>query len=304
MWDTLHRADISLTPSTSHPSAPPPLSYTPRHLAEKILTSRSALEGERKQVTVLFADVSGFTCLSERLDPEEIHTLMDRCFHILLDGVHRFEGTVNQFTGDGIMALFGAPIAHEDHPRRAVQAALEMQAALSAYGQELYRQQGIDLKLRIGVHTGEVVVAAIGDNLRMDYTAQGDTTNLAARLEAMAPPGGVLISEQTYRRIEGYFNCQDLGAIQVKGRSQPVHIYQATGVRKRSGLLDEAEGRYLARLVGRDRELHFLQGLLERAKRGQGQVASVVGEPGMGKTRLFYEIKKSLASEDVAFLAG
>ena len=194
--------------------------------------------------------MSGFTRLSERLDPEEVHTLMDRCFHILLEGVHRFEGTVNQFTGDGIMALFGAPIAHEDHPRRAVQAALEMQAALSAYGQELYRQQGIDLKLRIGVNTGEVVVAAIGDNLRMDYTAQGLTTNLAARLEAMAPPGGVLISEQTYRHIEAYFNCQDLGAIQVKGRSQPVHVYQATGVRTRRGLLDEAEGRYLARLVG------------------------------------------------------
>jgi class 3 adenylate cyclase len=175
---------------------------------------------------------------------------MDRCFQILLDGVHRFEGTVNQFTGDGIMALFGAPIAHEDHPQRAVQAALEMQAALSAYGQELYRQQEIDLKLRIGVHTGEVVVAAIGDNLRMDYTAQGDTTNLAARLQALAPPGGVLISEQAYRHIEGYFNCQDLGATQVKGRSQPVHIYQATGVRKWRGPLDEGEGRYLTPLGG------------------------------------------------------
>jgi class 3 adenylate cyclase len=212
--------------------------------------------------------------------------LMDRCFHILLDGVHRFEGTVNQFTDDGIMALFGAPIAHEDHPRRAVLAALEMQAALSAYRQELSRQQGIDLKLRIGVNTGEVVVAAIGDNLRMDYTAQGLTTNLAARLEAMAPPGGVLLSEKTYRHIEEYFHCQDLGAVQVKGRSQPVHLYQALGVRKWRGPLDEGEGRYLTRLVGRNRELHFLQGLLERAKRGQGQVASVVGEPGMGKTHI------------------
>src|SRR5262249_4440020 len=242
--------------------------------------------------------------ISERLDPEEVHQLMNRAFELMLGEVHRYEGTINQFTGDGIMALFGAPIAHEDHPWRAVQAALEMQAALSAYGQELYRQRGIDLKLRIGVNTGEVIVAAIGDNLRMDYTAQGDTTNLAARLQTMAPLGGVLIGEQTYRRIEGHFDCQDLGAVQVKGRYQPIHVYQATGVRKRTGLLGEAEGRCPTRLVGRDRELYFLQGLLERAKRGQGQVASVVGEPGMGKTRLVYELKKSLAGEDVAFLAG
>ena len=293
--------------SAPHPQPPAPqpqtpLSYTPRHLAEKILTSAVRSKGSANRSRSCLPTCP-FTPLAERLDPEEVHTLMDHRFHILLDGVHRFEGTVNQFTGDGIMALFGAPIAHEDHPRRAVQAALEMQAALSTYGQELDRQQGIDLKLRIGVNTGEVVVAAIGDNLRMDYTAQGDTTNLAARPRPWLHRG-VLISEQTYRHIEGHFDCQDLGVIQVKGRSQPVHIYQVTGVRKRRGLLDEAAGRYLARLVGRDRELHFLQGLLERAKRGQGQVASVVGEPGMGKTRLVYELKKALAGEDVAFLAG
>src|SRR5262249_42850857 len=158
--------------------------------------------------TVLFADLSGFTTLSERLDPEEVHALMDRCFKILLEGVHRFEGTVNQFTGDGIMALFGAPLAHEDHAQRAVHVALEIQKAIRRYGEDLRKERGIELAMRIGINTGEVVVGAIGDNLRMDYTAQGDTTNLAARLQAMASPGGILIGEQTYRLVERDFDLE------------------------------------------------------------------------------------------------
>jgi len=169
-----------------------PLSYTPRHLAEKILTSRSALQGERKQVTVLFADVVGFSTMSEHLEPEDVHTIMDGCFAILAQHVHYYEGTINQFTGDGIMALFGAPITHEDHAVRALHAALDIQAALRDYGEVVQRQWGVPFQMRLGWNTGLVVVGRIGDDLRMDYTAQGDTTNLASRMQQMARRGYLL----------------------------------------------------------------------------------------------------------------
>ena len=178
-------------------AAPAPAGYTPKHLAEKILTSRSALEGERKQVTVVFVDCVGYTAMSSGLDPEDLHGMMDGCFQRLLDAVHRYEGTVNQFTGDGIMALFGAPISHEDHAVRAVAAALAMQRAVREYADDLRRQRGVELAVRIGLNTGPVVVGKIGDDLRMDYTAQGETVNLAARLQQAAAPGGILISEAT-----------------------------------------------------------------------------------------------------------
>jgi class 3 adenylate cyclase len=178
--------------STAAPSTPSrfetPQSYTPKHLAEKILTTRAALEGERKILTVLFTDVSGFTALSERLDPEDVHDLMDRAFELMLDEVHRYEGTVNQFLGDGLMALFGAPIAHEDHAVRAIHAALGIRRALAGHRDLLRATRGIEFQVRMGVNTGPVVVGSIGNNLRMDYTAVGDTTNLAARLLALAPP--------------------------------------------------------------------------------------------------------------------
>jgi len=173
------------------PSAPAPEGYTPTHLADKVLSTRSALEGERKQVTVLFADVVGFSAFGERLDPEAIHAIMDGCFEVLTRAAHRHDGTVNQFTGDGIMALFGAPISHEDHAVRALQTALSIQADLIGYGATVQQRWGVPFQMRIGVNTGMVVVARIGDNLRMDYTAQGDTTNLAARLQQMAPPGAI-----------------------------------------------------------------------------------------------------------------
>jgi class 3 adenylate cyclase len=172
-----------------------PESYTPKHLAEKIRTSKAALEGERKQVTVLFADVVGFSTLSARCDPEAVHTIMDGCFELLTRDVHRYEGTINQFTGDGIMALFGAPITHEDHAIRALQAALAIQTDVAGYGDAVQRRFGLPFQLRIGVNTGTVVVGRIGDNLRMDYTAQGDTTNLAARLQQMAPPGAIWVGD-------------------------------------------------------------------------------------------------------------
>jgi class 3 adenylate cyclase len=191
--------------SAAQPKFTSPVAYTPKHLADKILTSRSALEGERKQVTVLFVDVSGFTALSERLDPEEVHGLMNRAFELMLTEVHRYEGTVNQFLGDGIMALFGAPIAHEDHAQRAVHAALGIRKALEGYQEELRSSLGISFQVRQGLNTGLVVVGSIGHDLRMDYTAVGDTTNVAARFLAAADPGRIAISEATHRLVGGYF---------------------------------------------------------------------------------------------------
>jgi class 3 adenylate cyclase len=186
------------------PTAPrfaSPQAYTPKYLAEKILVSRTSLEGERKQVTVLFVDVSGFTALSEKLDPEDVHQLMDQAFEAMLSEVHRVEGTVNQFLGDGLMALFGAPIAHEDHAVRAVLAALGIRRALAAHRERLWAERSIEFEVRMGLNTGVVVVGSIGDNLRMDYTAVGDTTNVAARLLALAEPGQILVSNDTARVV-------------------------------------------------------------------------------------------------------
>ncbi|MGH7279701.1 MAG: adenylate/guanylate cyclase domain-containing protein, partial [Candidatus Rokuibacteriota bacterium] len=203
-------------PAAPH-AARAPTGYTPRHLADRILTSRSAIEGERKQVTVVFVDCVDFTALSSRLDPEDLHAIMDGCFQHLLDAVHRYEGTVNQFTGDGVMALFGAPIAHEDHAVRAVAAALAMQQAVHQYAESLRRQRGLDFAVRIGVNTGPVVVGKIGDDLRMDYTAQGHTVGLAQRMEQLADPGSIYIAPETARLADGYVRLRDLGAFAVKG---------------------------------------------------------------------------------------
>src|SRR5882724_10014408 len=197
------------------PSAPParfasPETYTPRHLAEKILTSRSAIEGERKIVTVMFSDVSGFTTMSEKLDPEDVHAIMDRAFEVILDAVHCYEGTVNQFLGDGVMALFGAPIAHEDHAQRALSTALAIQRGLQPLADEMRQRHGIEFRMRMGINTGLVVVGAIGRDLRMDYTAVGDTTNLAARLLGIAKPGQIAVSEKTFRFRAGFFTFEDL----------------------------------------------------------------------------------------------
>src|SRR5207249_71507 len=211
-----------------NPSAAPlaprfaePQGYTPKHLAEKILISKGRLEGERTLVTVLFVDVSGFTALSERLDPEDVHQLMRRAFDLMLAEVHRYEGTVNQFLGDGIMALFGAPIAHEDHAVRAVHAALGIVRALDECRAEL-APRGITFRARQGLNTGLVVVGAIGGDLRMDYTAIGDTTNVAARLQQASEPGRVTIADATQRLARGYFDMRPLGEMHLKGKSDPV----------------------------------------------------------------------------------
>jgi class 3 adenylate cyclase len=205
-----------------------PHSYTPKFLVDKILTTRSALEGERKQVTVLFADVAGFTSISEKLDPEQVHQVMDGCFKILMDEIHRHQGTINQFTGDGVMALFGAPAAIEDHAGNACQAALAIQKAMKPFSGELQKKYGCDFKMRIGLNSGPVIVGSIGDDLRMDYTAIGDTTNLAARMESLAVPGTIMVSHDTQSRVAGQFEFRVLGKTSIKGKEHPVDIYELT----------------------------------------------------------------------------
>src|SRR5881409_1784434 len=221
-------------PAVASPRFESPRAYTPAHLAARILKDRAALSGERKQVSVLFADVSGFTSISERLDPEEVHALINRAFELMLAEIHRYEGTVNQFLGDGLMALFGAPIAHEDHAQRAAHAALATQQALARYRDDLQGTRGIDFRVRLGLNTGLVVVGAIGDNLRMDYTAVGDTTNTAARVQQLAEPGRIVVAEATQRLIAPYFETRALGAFPLKGKSQPVAAYEL--VRAREGV--------------------------------------------------------------------
>jgi class 3 adenylate cyclase/tetratricopeptide (TPR) repeat protein len=295
-------------PPIPPPAAPHPQTlhaYTPKHLAEKILTARSALEGERRQVTVLFADLAGFTTMAEKLDPEEVHQIMDHCFERITAEVHRFEGTINQYTGDGVMALFGAPIAHEDGPRRAVHAALGIQRALREYGEELQAERGLLLHMRIGINTGPVVVGKIGDDLRMDYTAVGDTTNLAARLQQMAQPGKVVISAATHQHVAGFFETRDLGELPVKGRT-PVHAFEVLQPRRSRSRFDVTVERGLTPLVGRERELATLRERFREVKAGQGQVVGIAGEAGIGKSRLVLEFRRALAqaSEAVTWLEG
>jgi class 3 adenylate cyclase/tetratricopeptide (TPR) repeat protein len=248
-----------------------------------------ALEGERKQVTVLFADVKGSMELAEQVDPEEWHRILDRFFQILADGVHRFEGTVNQYTGDGIMALFGAPIAHEDHAQRACYAALYLREALRSYADQLRLEQGLNFSVRMGINSGEVVVGRIGDDLRMDYTAQGQVVNLAARIEQLAEPGRIYTAESTAGRASGYFRLRDLGQAKVKGSADPVHVFDLEDIGEFHTRFDVSRARGLAKFVGRDREMSRLEAALERARAGQPQLVGIVAEAGTGKSRLAYE---------------
>jgi class 3 adenylate cyclase/tetratricopeptide (TPR) repeat protein len=288
------------------PTAPAPAAtYTPRHLADKILKSRSAIEGERRQVTVLFADIAGFTSLAERLDPEEVHGIVDACFERITAEVHRFEGTINQYTGDGVMALFGAPIAHEDSARRAVHAALGIQRAIRAYADGLAKERGLSLAMRIGLNTGAVVVGRIGDDLRMDYTAVGDTTNLAARMQQNAAPGTVLITDATRRAVEGFFEASDRGVIEVKGRDA-VRAFEVVRSRNARSRIDIAHERGLTPFVGRERERAVLLERVADVVAGRGQAVFIGGDAGIGKSRLLYEFRRALdaAGHRVTWLEG
>ena len=269
-----------------------PQSYTPRHLAETILKSRGALEGERKQVSVLFVDVAGFTAMSARLDPEEVHEIMRRAFELMLAEVHRYEGTVNQFLGDGIMALFGAPVAHEDHAQRAVYAAVGIRGALADYREALRRERGISFEVRQGLNTGLVVVGSIGSDLRMDYTAVGDTTNVAARLQQAAAAGQILIADAVHRLVAGYCETRAVPELRLKGKAEPLKAWDVLAARPARGRLDVERERGLTRLVGRAREIRQLEDAFERARAGRGQVVFLVGEPGIGKSRLVHELRE------------
>ncbi len=270
-----------------------PDAYTPKHLADKILTSKSALEGERKQVTVLFADLKGSMELLADRDPEEARKLLDPVLERMMEAVHRYEGTVNQVMGDGIMALFGAPLAHEDHAVRACYAALRMQERVKRYADDIRRSHAAVVKIRVGLNSGEVVVRAIGSDLRMDYTAVGQTTHLAARMEQLADPGSIVIAPETLALAEGYVEVRSLGPVPVKGLADPVETYELMGAGPRRSRLSAAAARGLSRFVGRDAELEQLREALARAASGHGQVVAIVGEPSVGKSRLVLEVTHS-----------
>ena len=270
-----------------------PESYTPKHLAERILTSKAALEGERKQVTVLFADLKGSMELLADRDPEEARRILDPVLEHMMEAVHRYEGTVNQVMGDGIMALFGAPLAHEDHAVRACYAALRMQDAVRRYAEDLQRREGLPVLIRVGLNSGEVVVRAIGSDLRVDYTAVGQTTHLAARMEQMAMPGSSLITADTLRLAEGYVQVRPLGRVPVKGLSEPVEVFEITGAGLARTRMQVVAARGFTRFVGRDTEMNALHRAIALMHQGHGQVVAVVGEPGIGKSRLFWEFTHS-----------
>lgn len=276
--------------------------HIPEGLAEKIRASTGAISGERKLVTVLFCDLVGSTAIAERLDPEEYHDLLEQYLELALREIYRFEGIVNQLAGDGMMALFGAPIAHEDAPERALRAALAIRAALEEFNrQEQSNNHGLQLRARVGIHTGPVVVGTVGNDLKMDYTAIGDTTNLAARLESVATPGTILASEATYRLVRGLFQMRTVGPLEVKGKSEPITAYEVLDISANATPIEIAAERGLTPLVGRNEELSQLQACFARLGGGLAQVVAVVGQAGSGKSRLLYEFKQQLAADAAVF---
>src|SRR5437870_645648 len=289
VWTDAPTLAPSATAASAETPTRAPRAYTPAYLAEKILLSKSTLEGERKQVTVLFADLKGSTELIADLDPEAAQQLLDPALQHMMDAVHRYEGTVNQVLGDGIMALFGAPVAHEDHAVRACYAALAMQAAMRRYAEEVRRSHGLEMQMRVGLNSGEVVVRAIGNDLHMDYSAIGQTTHLAARMEQLATPGSIRLTAATLRLVEGLVQVNALGPFPVKGLAEPVEVFELVGASALRRRLQAAVARGLTRFVGREAELAALRQALDQAGAGHGQVVAGVGEAGVGKSRLVYE---------------
>ena len=283
---------------TAGPRFKSPESYTPKHLVERIINSKAALEGERKQVTVLFADLKGSMELLADRDPEEARKLLDPVLEHMMEAVHRYEGTVNQVMGDGIMALFGAPVAHEDHAIRACYAALRMQESVRRYAEGIFRSYGVPVEIRVGLNSGEVVVRTIGSDLHMDYTAVGQTTHLAARMEQMARPGAALLTPETLALAEGFVQVSSRGPVAVKGLAEPIEIFELTGANPVRSRVHAAATRGLTHFVGRGAELELLRQALGRAGQGHGQVVAIVGEPGVGKSRLVWEFTHSHRSQD------
>jgi class 3 adenylate cyclase/tetratricopeptide (TPR) repeat protein len=279
--------------------------YLPGGLTEKILAQRGKIEGERKQVTVLFCDMENFTPLVEKLGHEEAFTLMDKVYEILIHKVHEFEGTVNDLSGDGMMALFGAPIALEDAPQRAIRSALAIHREITQFSDRMKQEKGIPtIRMRVGIHTGPVVVGALGNDLRVQFTAVGDTVNLASRVQNLAEAGTTYVTEDTFKLTEGFFRFEALGERKVKGKEEPVRVYQVIAPSTRRTKFDVSAERGLAPLVGRERELELLLDGFQRAKAGKGQAFSIISEAGVGKSRLLYEFRKVVSNEDVNFLEG
>jgi len=281
-----------------------PGSYTPAHLAEKIRTSRDVLEGERKQVTVLFADMKGSLELLADRDPEDARRVLDPVLAVLMEAVHRYEGTVNQVLGDGVMAIFGAPVAHENHAVRAAYAALRMHDGVRRLARELIRTEGLDMQIRVGLNSGEVVVRSIDNDLHMEYSAVGPTTHLASQMERLARPGSTLLTGETRRLAEGYVTVTPLGPVPVRGSAEPVAVYELTGPGPARYRLQAAAVRGLSRFVGRDAELDQLRHALERVRAGQGRLVALVGEAGVGKSRIIREFVEGPWIADALVLEG
>ena len=293
-------APLSGPPPGAAPAASAPIQYTPPYLAERIratqaaMQARGAADGERKTVTALFADMAGSTALIHDLDPEDARRLIDPALALMMEAVHHYEGYVAKSMGDGIFALFGAPIAHEDHPQRALYAALRMQDEMRRYADRVRLAQGIALQIRVGINTGEVVVRSIStEDLHTDYDPVGHSIHIASRMEGIAVPGSIVVSEHTHKLTEGYFAFKALGATPIKGVPEPVAVFEVLGLGPLRTRLQVAASRGLARFVGRTRELEQLREARAQAQARHGQIVGVVGEPGVGKSRLYLEFKQS-----------
>ena len=280
--------------------------YLPSGITEKILSQRDRIEGEKRQVTVLFCDMKGFTPLSEKLGPEAMYAMMDEVYEILIHKVHEYEGTVNEMTGDGVMALFGAPIALEDAPQRAIRSAMAIHREMTRFNERMRQEKGEfpPVKMRVGIHTGPVVVGTLGNDLRVEFKAVGDTVNLAARMEQMAEPGTTYVTEDTFKLTEGFFRFEALGEKEIKGKEKPLKVYQVIAPSSRRTRFDVSAERGLTPFVGRQRELELLLDGFERSREGRGQAISIISEAGIGKSRLLYEFRKAVTNEDVIFLEG
>ena len=279
--------------------------YLPTGLVKKVLAQKGKIEGERRQVTVMFCDMEGFTPLVEKLGPEEAYGLLDKVLEILIHKVHDYEGTVNQMTGDGVMALFGAPIALEDAPQRAIRSAHAIHLEMARFSDNLKQEKGLwPIKMRIGINTGPVVIGTLGNDLRVEFTAVGDTVNLASRMEGLAEPGTTYVTEETFKLTEGLFRFEALGEKQVKGKEMPVKAYRVIAPSTRKTRFDISAERGLTPFVGRERGLGLLLDGFERVKEGRGQAFSIMGEAGVGKSRFLYEFRKAVANENVTFMEG
>jgi class 3 adenylate cyclase len=280
--------------------------YLPKGLTEKILSQKDRIEGERKQVTVMFCDMVGFTPMSEMLGSEEAYSIMDQVYEILIHKVHDYEGTVNEMTGDGIMALFGAPIALEDASQRAIRSSLAIHREIAKFSDQLKQEKkdAPSVKMRIGIHTGPVVVGTVGNDLRVEFKAVGDTVNLASRVEGQAQPGTTYITEATFKLTEGLFRFEGLGRRVIKGKEEPVNVYRAIAPSTMRTRFDVSAERGLTPFAGRERELELLLDGLERSKAGRGQAFSIMSEAGVGKSRLLYEFRKAVGSQRGCDLFG